>query len=324
MEAQNVGGLAIIYGFSTLPINPATFRVIELSGAAGATGPTGFTGPLGTGPTGPTGVIGPTGPTGYAIAAMPTANFTGWTNDTGPSSTGAYKMMGFGTKSPGGWSYTPTVTGQLFVSVQGAVEPVASQAMSMAVYYGTGTAPSLNTNPTGTVLPGSYAETAFASGATVPISPFNAMGVTPSLSVGTAYWFDLAVETWNVGGLGVVLGGAHASTAPNAPTTITIIELAGAGVTGPTGPNFATSATGFSSTTGPTGSRLMGNILENWGVGVHNLTAAFGVAYTSTGPNVVATLKGATGTIAVSSVSKTGVVCITNPTGQYYWFAIGT
>jgi len=68
----------------------------------------------------------------------------------------------------------------------------------------------------------------------------------------------------------------------------------------------------------------MGNILENWGVGVHNLTAVFGVAYTSTGPNVVATLKGATGTIAVSSVSTTGIVCITNPTGQYYWHAIGT
>jgi hypothetical protein len=258
--AFNVGGLGVVKN-STLASEITTFNLIELAGV-GVTGPTGtLTGPTGPLGTGPTGVIGPTGPTGYGFQSMPNTGYTGYANDTGPNVTGSYQMMGFGTKSPGGWSYTPTVTGQLFVSVQGAAEPVANQAMSMVVYYGTGTAPSLNTNPTGTVLPGSYAEIAFASGATIPISPFNAMGVTPSLSVGTAYWFDLAVETWNNAGLGVVRGGVHAAPAPNAPTTITIIELAGAGVTGtqgPTGPTgFAigampnTGMTGWANNTGP-------------------------------------------------------------------------
>jgi hypothetical protein len=489
--ASNVGGLATIdgaqgIGGGSLSTIPTTCRIIELAGAAGATGPTG---PIGTGPTGPT------GPTGYGFQSMPTANFTGWTNDTGPSSTGAYKMMGFGTKSPGGWSYTPTVTGQLFVSVQGAAEPIASQAMSMVVYYGTGTAPSLNTNPTGTVLPGSYAETVFTSGATIPISPFNALGVTPSLSVGTAYWFDLAVETWNAGGLGVVLGGAHAAIAPNAPTTITIIELAGVGVTGPTGntgptgyaltsmPNaaftgyaaatgpgvtgsfrmmgygskagggawaykpsitgqvevvcqaglFATSAnqvivtqlmygtgtaptlqggltgavvpstygqymfgttvnagypltlaglinnmalgvtgwfdlaveassvgglatvagplsnsgwsgastfyikelagaginqggnTGYASTTGPTGTYQVANIIQQWGVMANNQTTTFFTPYNSTGPAVMLTIQGPTGTIALKSISKTGFTVNANPTGmQALYYAVGT
>ena len=83
-------------------------------------------------------------------------------------------------------------------------------------------------------------------------------------------------------------------------------------------------STGFSSTTGPTGTVEIGNIIWNWGVGVHNLTAVFGTPYNATGPNVVATPKGPTGIISINSVSKTGFVALMNPTGQFFWHAIGT
>ena len=74
------------------------------------------------------------------------------------------------------------------------------------------------------------------------------------------------------------------------------------------------------------GHAVLGNIIFNWGnAPVNNLTAGFSKVYANTGPSVVATVRAATGSVGVKSVSLTGVVFEVNPTGtQFYWQAMGS
>jgi len=190
----------------------------------------------------------------------------------------------------------------------------------MRAVYGTGTAPQAlqlvssipSNNVTGAYAQVNQAATQFG---------WNTMVGVAQLTPGTTYWFDIVWK--NSAGLN--------STVSANLATFNCIELAGAaGATGPTGftgPAPTSAATGFSSTTGPTGSLQYGNIIDQWGVGAaNNVTMNFQTPYTSTGPNVILTLMGATGQIALNGKpSLTGFKALVNPTGtQWIWRAIGT
>jgi hypothetical protein len=301
--------------------NP-TFNLIELAGA-GVTGPTGFNGTLGS-----------TGPTGFAIGAMPDAGFTGWTNSTGPSATGTniWSMQGYGNKGVGPWKFTPTVTGQLLVTSEFTIVQGVSnaQVQNTQLMYGTGTAPVYGGGLTGTVIPSAYG--AVANHNAGQFTPVTLQGVIDAQALGVQLWVDIAMNNTNGGGLGVIAGSPLTFSTP--PTSCHIIELAGAagsltgptgatGATGPTGAVFSAGGTGGGAT-GPTGFMLHGNILINWGVGVNNATFGFARAYTDTGPTVTVTPIGATATVQVKKTSLIGAQVNLNPSGQFYWHAIGT
>lgn len=292
---------------SSFGVDNASITVVELAGV-GITGPTGPSqGPTGnTGPTGftgPTGTLtGPTGPTG-AIGGL-VWNFTTYTGNSGPG--------------PGNWGGNTGPTGNAITQLYISTTTAEGQSVE---------------NPfLGTFIPTTVFEVLDFSGggstrfvATAAVAntggngPFTSYTVTqqsytgPHFNGGDACIFTYSIEvTGPTGG-----GGAGGATGPTGP--------GGAqGATGPTGPVFTTGATGFQSTTGPTGYMMQGNILINWGVGVGGVTATFAKAYSSTGPAITATPLGATATIQVNKPTLSAFLCTTNPTGQFYWHAIGT
>jgi len=303
MNNTNGGGLGVIAGsplaFST---PPTSCHIVELAGAVGAL----------TGPTGPT------GPTGYAITSMP---FTGGSGYTGgvilTPLAGVWGMGGFGGSNGGqvagtnNFTYTPTVTGQVRVTAMGGIIGAADNNLQAQLMYGTGTAPVRAGGLTGAYVPYS---TSFTS-QTTDFSALVLEGVV-SLTAGQLYWFDIAVQAPSVQ-TQMTIGQSKS------PINFSFLELAGAGVTGPTGPVSSAGGTGGGAT-GPTGFLLHGNILMNWGVGVNNATFGFARAYTDTGPTVTVTPIGATATVRVLKTSLVGAQVNLNPSGQFYWHAIGT
>lgn len=204
------------------------------TGVAGATGPTGLTGATGaTGPTGVTGAAGATGPTGPAGATGPTgvtgaAGPTGPTGPTGPlpviatgnmlanisggsAAVTAVSMIpqstttvgpGYNTSSTSlvmgaqGFTFTPSRSGgiqAIFVALM--VSHGANEQVLLQVRYGTGTAPTAGAAVTGTQI-GSNIENLFG------VNGEETAGVTAgttTLTPGTAYWFDTALETLSAG-----------------------------------------------------------------------------------------------------------------------------
>jgi hypothetical protein len=160
---------------------------------------------------------------------------------TGPNATGANQMMGLAKNN--GWVYTPTVTGQLLVTVNGEWQCISGgdggAFIGGMLNYGTGTAPSFAGGFTGINLPAPSYITGFDNiNAIAGISTKSSMSMQgiAQVPVGTQAWFDLCL--FGVGATGV-FGFSNAS--------ITVTELAGVGVTGPTG------STGPTGPTGPAG-----------------------------------------------------------------------
>jgi collagen type VII alpha len=229
----------LIPGFGQTGSQGATGPSGPAGGPTGSQGSTGFTGP--TGAAGLTGPTGPTGYTGYALTSMPFSGFTGWVNNTGPNNTGAYFMMGFGGKSPGGWLFTPSVTGQLEAFAELAMWPAnTGQNMGCLLMYGTGTAPVFRGGLTGAQFPFAQ-QVANPVIASPVISPTTLVGIGSGFVLGQQYWFDVAVGGFSVGGNPIILGSSNVS---GVPPYLEVLELAGAGITGPTG---------FTGNTGPTG-----------------------------------------------------------------------
>lgn len=307
-----------------------------VQGAQGVTGPTGAQGNQGsTGPTGAastvTGPTGLTGPTGYALTSLPVSNFTGYANTTGTNVVNTFNHMGYGSKSGGAWTFTPTITGQVEITVQLTVAGSATQNIPLFLAYGTGAAPGIGASLSGTPVPAAYAE--FVGGGFS--FPLTLAGIVSGLTLGTAYWFDVVIAAEGGAAGPQIYGPSTASYIE--PTTCFIVEQAGAGITGPTGftgplgtgptgptgPFLTGGATGGGAT-GPTGWIAHGNVIMQWGVGVNNATVGFPKTYTDTGPAVVITPIGATATTRVLKTSLTGFQANLNPSGQFYWHAMGT
>lgn len=101
-------------------------------------------------------------------------------------------MMGLGATC----TYTPASSGKVLVNVTGSVYINTTVVnVSLAVYYGTGTAPANGAAATGTVLGNSSSKVHPGTGAPagVPVAFTDVL----SLTAGTVYWFDFAIATNN-------------------------------------------------------------------------------------------------------------------------------
>lgn len=111
------------------------------------------------------------------------ASTTSPANPTGTSSTSAV-MMGLG------GSITPTATGRVFATLSGNwVNTVIADGCNYTMRFGTGAAPANGVAATGTIMSSNPGVTATVGNTAQPIA-FS--GYVGTLTVGTAYWVDLA------------------------------------------------------------------------------------------------------------------------------------
>jgi hypothetical protein len=165
------------------------------AGATGATGPTGGAGLTGpTGAAGTNGAVGPTGPTGAAGGYTAGAYHSyGIGSITGPTSA-SQKMGGAGATA----KITPIRSGIVFCLIRGCIGPTvnalaAGVGYAAQIYYGSGAAPALNAAVTGSPLGNTnYYENGTLQTTTDGLYPFVLSGIIPGLSLGTAYWVDIA------------------------------------------------------------------------------------------------------------------------------------
>ena len=101
-------------------------------------------------------------------------------------------MAGFGST----WAYTPSQTGSLIVTVDFTVwHPAGDHDLNFTLSYGTGAAPSCGAVSAGTAIGQQFATSSSkVTGPTGDVFVSESETVSVSLSVGTAYWFDLQVH----------------------------------------------------------------------------------------------------------------------------------
>lgn len=126
-----------------------------------------------------------------AITDQSPSNPTGTTSSTPV-------MMGLGKDQAGGGAHSCTITPVVSTRVRFAIDATISNSSAsttgLRASFGTGTAPSNGVAQTGTGIGNVLAFTSTAAGAQGAV---HIEGVASGLSIGTAYWFDAAL---NVGG----------------------------------------------------------------------------------------------------------------------------
>lgn len=136
------------------------------------------------------------GGTGASVAR---AYVTNKPNDPAGTTSATLVMMGLGSA----WTITPTSTGKTLVIVTGEVTTaVGAVAATVGGRYGTGAAPANAAAVSGTAFGGKADFTTTTAGAGVK-APFAVQEIL-TLTVGTAYWFDLALATANASDAGSV------------------------------------------------------------------------------------------------------------------------
>lgn len=116
-------------------------------------------------------------------------------NPTAPASTAAYKMQGLS------GTITPKKSGTVDFSICGTIIAPAGTTVDNGIayqlYYGTGGAPANAAATTGTAFGVIQTFTLSASATAFGDvhCPFSITAVVSGLTVGTAYWFDLAAES---------------------------------------------------------------------------------------------------------------------------------
>jgi len=194
-------------------------------GAAAPTGPTGRTGP--TGITGPTGLIGPTGigaftgPTGYtgppgSLGAIGPTGWTGYTGMTGPqgdlsnllsayTASSTTPLTGIGTTQTAfgvGMTYTPSTTGRMMIIASGTAQQTSASNMTNVFgRYGTGTPP---TSGATAGLGSQFGLTQHIGGSATGGDWIGfVVEAIISMTIGTTYWFDIAISGTGGTGAGV-------------------------------------------------------------------------------------------------------------------------
>jgi hypothetical protein len=117
-------------------------------------------------------------------------------NSWTPTSTATFLMLGAG----GTLAMTPKRTGTVEITLQGIfVSGGAASHGNVKGNYGTGSAPAQNAAVAGTTIGGNNVQLAgpSVSGITGVNMPFTLVLVVSGLTVGTAYWFDLAAAISN-------------------------------------------------------------------------------------------------------------------------------
>lgn len=113
-------------------------------------------------------------------------NQTSPTNPTGTTSATAV-MMGLA------GAYTPRSSGRVLMVLSGDIKQSTSgDGATIALRYGTGTAPVNGAAVTGTLPAGTAAQT-FVAAANNQTVPFSIQALIGALTNGTAYWFDAAL-----------------------------------------------------------------------------------------------------------------------------------
>ena len=106
-------------------------------------------------------------------------------NPTGTTSTAAAVMMGLA------GSVTPKASGKVLIEISGNVtNNTINDGATVQISYGTGTAPTNAAALTGTQA-GNIAR--FTAAAAAQKVPFSCQVIVSGLTVGTAYWLDVAV-----------------------------------------------------------------------------------------------------------------------------------
>ncbi len=117
--------------------------------------------------------------------------YSGAVSDPSATTSATYVMCGLGSS----WALTPRTTGRVRVMVTGLSTNNTSTADTFTLgKYGTGTAPISGAAVTGTSLTTSEVRIT-ATAAASPFSAFTYYAEVSGLTIGTAYWFDLANKT---------------------------------------------------------------------------------------------------------------------------------
>lgn len=99
-------------------------------------------------------------------------------------------MAGFGSS----WTITPATTGHVRITVTGYFETNAlNGTIFTRAHYGTGSAPSSGSAASGTAMTTKFIE-GTAANASAPWMPFTFIAEVSSLTLSTAYWWDMGVK----------------------------------------------------------------------------------------------------------------------------------
>lgn len=144
------------------------------------------------------------------ISNVPTICISGFQNvnlqsalyppDTPATSNAVFKMTGLGNTI----RFTPALTGNILLNITGfGQSPGAVTGWNLKLQYGTGTAPVFGSNLVGSNA--LYTIHQLSTGVDSDI-PFKFYGVVNALSIGTSYWFDVAIERQSGGSSNIKLG----------------------------------------------------------------------------------------------------------------------
>jgi hypothetical protein len=141
-----------------------------------------------------------TGASSLPTFQIPTvASFSGSTSTTTTTSSTAV-MAGFGSS----WALTPKTYGNIRISCWGQIRNnTTADGVRIQLCFGTGVAPSAGAAPSGTTV-GSTISWTSLTGLTTNGVPYNLDWIIPSLTPGTAYWFDLQFLAITGGTAGIV------------------------------------------------------------------------------------------------------------------------
>lgn len=190
-------GIATVTG-ATGPSGPT--GVLGLTGPTGAPGAGAFTGPTGmTGPPGiglPSTVPGPTGATG-PTAAVGTQVFSNQVASPAGNVSTTDTVMGLGTS----FSFLPASSGKVFVFMSGMVlnSAAVGSGVNIRGRLGTGTPPA-NGTPSGAGAGDAFGITQHFVASTTAGQQGFTIQCCLLLTVGTTYWFDLAIQAVTSGG----------------------------------------------------------------------------------------------------------------------------
>jgi hypothetical protein len=125
------------------------------------------------------------------VAQLPVPAAVGGAGGSPSTASTSLVMMGLGS----GWTLTPNRSGKVLVIVSGAAANSSNGGFTYRIRYGTGAAPA-----NGAALTGSGGSVGVTNIPPVGIAvPFTTQFVVSGLTLGTAYWFDLALAVLGSG-----------------------------------------------------------------------------------------------------------------------------